>query len=121
MLWSSIKNNLKTILRDPTTALAALVAIIMQFMYGLNVYDFVNQLDVHYTEKVTRTYDYIMNVMMDVIAKPVFQIAFPFLGVIIAVNLFKEKRSNAYDIMSAGQLSFRQFFFSKINSFSNLE
>ena len=114
MLWSSIKNNLKTILRDPTTALAALVAIIMQFMYGLNVYDFVNQLDVHYTEKVTRAYDYIMNVMMDVIAKPVFQIAFPFLGVIIAVNLFKEKRSNAYDIMSAGQLSFRQFFFSKI-------
>ena len=114
MLWASIKNNLKTIFRDPTTALAALVAIIMQFMYGLNVYEFVNQLDVHYTAKVTRAYDYIMNVMMDVIAKPVFQIAFPFLGVIIAVNLFKEKRNSAYDIISSGQLSFRQFFLSKI-------
>lgn len=114
MLWSSVKNNLKTILRDPTTALAALVSIIMQFMYGLNVDEFVTSFDIHYAENATRNYNYAMNVMMDIIAKPVFQIAFPFLGVIVAVNIFKEKRSNVYDIIMAEQLSFRQFFLSKL-------
>ena len=114
MLWASIKNNLKTILRDPTTALAALVAIIMQFMYGLNIYNYVNQIDVH---PATRTYDYVMNVMMDIFAKPVFQIAFPFLGVIIAVHLFQEMRTGVYDILSAGQMSFRRFFLAKITSY----
>lgn len=114
MLLSSIKINLKSILRDPTTALAALVAIIMQFMYGLNDYARTNQFDVHETPDVTPIFNYAMNVMLDALAKPVAQIAFPFLGVIIAVNLFKEMRFNAYDIMASGQLSFRQFYLSKL-------
>ena len=37
MLRYSIKNNLKTVLRDPTTLLAILAALILEFMYGINM------------------------------------------------------------------------------------
>ena len=37
MIGSSVKNNLKTVLRDPTTLLAILAALILEFMYGINM------------------------------------------------------------------------------------
>ncbi len=117
MLLSNIKMNMKTILRDSATAFAALIAVIMNFMYGLSNYPRVNQLDVHVAPGVTDIFNYAMNVMMEMFSKPVSDIAFPFLGVIIAVNIFKELRSNAYDVMAVGQTSFRQFYFGKLISY----
>ncbi len=114
MLRSNVKLNLKTILRDPTTALAVLIAVIMQFMYGLNDYSQAYLFDMYTNPDVTSEFNGVMNAMMNMFAKPVAQIAFPFLGVIIAVNLFKEMRANAYDIMSVGQISFKQFYFGKL-------
>ena len=86
MLLSNMKMTLKTILRDSTTAFAALIAVIMNFMYGLGDYARVDQLDVHSAPGVTQTFNYAMNVMLEMFSKPVSEIAFPFLGVIIAVN-----------------------------------
>lgn len=114
MLKSTVKLNLKTILRDPTTFLAVLIAIIMQFMYGMNDYSQAYLFDMYINPDVTAEYNGVMNEMMNMFAKPVAQIAFPFLGVIIAVNLFKEMRSHTYDIMSVGQISFQQFYFGKL-------
>ena len=114
MLKSNVQLNLKTILRDPTTLLAVLIAVIMQFMYGLNDYSQAYLFDIYTNPGVTSEFNGVMNEMMNMFAKPVAQIAFPFLGVIIAVNLFKEMRSNAYDIMSVGQITFRQFYCGKL-------
>lgn len=114
MLKSTVKLNLKTILRDPTTLLAVLIAIIMQFMYGLNDYGQAYLFDMYAEPEITAEFNGVMNEMMNMFAKPVAQIAFPFLGVIIAVNLFKEMRFHTYDIMSVGQISFRQFYFGKL-------
>ena len=88
MLKSNVKLNLKTILRDPTTLLAVLIAVIMQFMYGLNDYSQAYLFDIYTNPGVTSEFNGVMNEMMNMFAKPVAQIAFPFLGVIIAVNLF---------------------------------
>lgn len=117
MLLSNMKMTLKTILRDSTTAFAVLIAVIMNFMYGLGDYARVDQLDVHSAPGVTQTFNYAMNVMLEIFSKPVSEIAFPFLGVIIAVNLFKELRSNTYDIMEVGQTSFGRFYFGKVISY----
>ena len=114
MLKSTVKLNLKTILRDPTTLLAALIAVIMQFMYGLNDYSQAYLFDMYTDPGITAEFNGVMNEMMNMFAKPVAQIAFPFFGVIIAVNLFKEMRSHTYDIMSVGQISFRKFYFGKL-------
>ena len=117
MLKSDIKINLKTILRDPTTILAALIAVIMQFMYSLNHYGQAYLFDIHTAPEVTTEFNQVMNEIMDMFAKPVAQISFPFLGVIIAMNLFKEMRDHTYDIMSVGQISFRRFYFGKLISY----
>ncbi len=116
MLSFCIKNNVRTILRDPTTALAALIACIMQYMYGFN-YSYLNQYDVDSSAFATPHFNYVMNVMLNAVATPVGTIAFVFLGIVIAVNLFKEKRTQTWDVTVTTQLSFSVFFCAKLISY----
>ncbi len=116
MLFQSVKNNLRAVFRDPTTLIALLIAVIMQYMHGFR-YEYMNQYDVDTSAFATRMFDYAMNVMMNSIAKPVYQIAFPFLGIVIAINLFKEKRTQVWDITMSSRLSFGTFYLGKVISY----
>ncbi len=115
MLLVSVKKNLKTILRDPITLLGIVIALIMYFMNGLNRYDYVNQIDVD--GKASRIFDYAINLMLDAVGKPVFHLAFPFLGIIIAADLFRDRRTQSYDILTTGQFSFWKYYAAKLVSY----
>lgn len=119
MLKTSIKNNLKTILRDPTTILAILAAVIMQFIDGFDWYtgpdgSYVDT-ELYLSERTA--VPYILQTARGWVVKPIRTLLFPFIGVIIAVNLFKDRKTGMFDVISAGQIKFRQYFLSKILSY----
>ena len=119
MIGSSVKNNLKTVLRDPTTLLAILAALILEFMYGINMgYQdmYGNELgkEFYLTEGA---YERILNTMMNLVSNPIANIVFVFMGVVLAINLFKDIRLQTYDIVAASGMSFRKYYLSKIVSY----
>ena len=119
MLRYSIKNNLKTVLRDPTTLLAILAALILEFMYGINMgYQdmYGNELgkEFYLTEGA---YERILNTMMNLVSNPIANIVFVFMGVVLAINLFKDIRLQTYDIVAASGMTFGKYYLSKIVSY----
>lgn len=116
MLRTAVKNNLKTILRDPTTLLAFLAAFILCFMDGFNWYtgpsgDYIDT-EIYLLESTAD--DYARQTFLGFVNVPIRKMLFPFIAIVIAVNLNKEKRTETYDILSASRLSFKQYFFSKL-------
>ena len=86
MLRLSIKNNIKTIIRDPSTLLAILAALIMEIMYGINiqygdVYGNIWGKDLYLTEVA---FERILNTMMNLVGNPLSNIVFVFMGVVVA-------------------------------------
>ena len=119
MLFTSVKNNLKSILRDPTTLLAFLAAFILCFMDGFDRYvgpdgSFIDT-ELYLFESTAD--DYARQTFAGFVSEPIHEMLFPFIAIVIAVNLCKDKRTETYDIISASQLSFRQYFFSKLISY----
>ena len=118
MIKTSVKNNIKSIIRDPTVILAFLAAIILQFIDG--VYSYVdgdwNAIDreVYLSEEA---FSYMMNTMVGMIFVVIQEILFPFIGIVIALDIFKDKRSNAYDLVESSQISFRKYYWSKLISY----
>ena len=119
MLKSSIKNNLKNVLRDPTTLLAVLAALILEFMYGINLeygdmYGNIWGKELYLTEDA---FERVLNTMMNLVANPIANIVFVFMGVVLAINLFKDVRLQTYDIVAASGMNFRKYYLSKIISY----
>ena len=115
---ASVKNNLKSILRDPTTVLALLFAVIMNFMYGFDLYHDYNMQPVDTNLYLSESAEaYMINTVMNITYLPLERILFPFISVVIAVNLYKERRMTVYDVLKSSQISFRQFYISKIISY----
>ena len=110
MLRSSVKSNIKTVLRDPTTVLALIAAVIMMYLYGLNVQ--INELDVD--PLGFGPYDFVANKLMGAVLRPVGYLAYPFIAIVIAVNIFKDKRTDMLDVAFSSQLSYRVYFFGKL-------
>ena len=116
MLGTSVKNNLKTILRDPTTLLAFLAAFILCFMDGFNWYtgpggEFIDK-EIYLLEGTAEYHA--LQTFSGFVTVPIRKMLFPFIAIVIAVNLGKDKRTETYDILSASQLSFKKYFFSKL-------
>ncbi len=119
MLGCSVKTNLKTILRDPATLLAILAGIIMEFMYGINVsqYDLSYNTfgkEYYYTEAAFTS---ILNSMINLVSGPITTIVFMFMGVVLAINLFKDIRMQTYDILTSSGLRFGQYYIAKLISY----
>lgn len=118
MVKTSIRNNIISIIRDPTTLLAILAAIILCFMDGLGGY-----IDGNGNRVDTELYlsskalSYMLGTMMGWVSIPIRKMLFPFVGIVVACNLFKDKNTNAYDIISSGQISFAKYYLSKIISY----
>lgn len=116
MIYRSLKTNLKTILRDPSTILAILAAIIMEFMYGIYIgqYDLNGNLfgkEYYASEEGMET---ILNTMVNLVSGPVTNIVFVFMGVVLAINLFKDIRMQTYDILVSSGLRFKQYYIAKL-------
>ena len=101
MLKQSIKNNILSIIRDPTTLLAVLATIIMRFMQGFDMYrdssgNFVDT-ELFLSENAL---SYALNSYVGFAISTLQREVFPFLGIIIAINIFKDVRTNMFDIIS---------------------
>ena len=118
MVGTSVKNNIKSIIRDPTTILAFLAAVILRFING--VHSYVGPNGEYIDSQIYLSSDgfqYMLNTMVGMVTVSIEEILFPFIGIIIAINIFKDKRSNMYDLVESSQISFRKYYFSKILSY----
>ena len=118
MIKTSVKNNVLSILRDPTTILAFIAAIIMRFMNGFEMYrdatgNFVDR-ELFLTEEAM---SYALNSFVGFAISSLTNMSFPFLGNIVAINIFKDMKNNASDIIFSVQMSFPKYFLSKILSY----
>lgn len=114
----SVFNNLKSIMRDPTILLAALVSLVYRFSTG-----FENYFDMNGDNIDTELYlsanalPQALGAMMNFVAFPIERVLFPFIAIVVAVDLFKEKNHNMLDVISTGRLSFRGYYISKLVSY----
>lgn len=118
MLKTSIKNNVLSLLRDPTTILAVLAAIIMRFIYGFDIYtdsmgNFIDT-ELYFSEKAL---DYALNSYVGFATSIVETEIFPFVGIIVAIDLFRDLKTNMADIIFSEQFSFHKYFLSKLISY----
>lgn len=110
-LRTNIKNNLKTILRDPKILLSLLAAIIMYFMHGIeSVTHGSLGRDVYFTTEATELF---LGNITNFTATAV-NISFVFLGVVIAVDIFRERANMMSDLYGSGQISFKNHYISKL-------
>ena len=114
MMIKDIKTNLKTIIRDPVTILALLITIVLFFS--------TSQLTIwmDYTPDIflaINAQSYAGVLVMNLIFGPIRFMAFVFMGVVIAGNIFKDKRNSVFDIFIAKDVSFLRYYISKIISF----
>ena len=119
MIGASIKNNLKSILRDPTMLLAILAAFILCFMNGFDWYTgpggvvidsqlYLNEnLADHYGRQTFLTFSSV----------PFRTMLMPFMGIVVALDFFKDKRLGTFDLITTTQLSFLRYYVSKILSY----
>lgn len=115
MLKTSVKNHFKTIIRDPVTVIAFLAGLIMMYIDGVKGYYAVDQLDMDLLG--FGDYDYVMNLVIDSIDKPITEIGFPFLAIVIAAHIFKDRRTEMSDILLASKIPFRTYYWSRIISY----
>lgn len=118
MVGTSVKNNIKSIIRDPTVILAFLAAIILQFMDG--VYSYVdgdwNAIDREIYLSAD-AFSYMLNTMVGNVFEPISRILFPFIGIVIALDIFKDKRTDTYDLIRISGISFRKYYCAKLISY----
>ena len=108
MLRTCVKHNLKTILRDPATLLAVLATILMRFITGISPVAIKPNL--YYA---VDAFQYALNAFHILVDAPVRAI-FPFIGVVVAIDLFRDKRTNSFDILTAGQIKFPTYYLAKL-------
>ena len=118
MIKTSVKNNIKSIIRDPTVILAFLAAIILRFIGG--VYSYVdgdwNAID----REIYLSADalsYMLNTMVGNVLETISKILFPFIGIVIALDIFKDKRTDTYDLIKISGSSFRKYYCAKLISY----
>lgn len=118
MVKLSVKNNIISIIRDPTTILAILATFIMRFINGFGMYRDTagNFVDAELFLSDEALY-YALNSYVGFAISTLQNIVVPFLGIIIAINIFKDIRTNMLDIISTCQLSLKKYFISKILSY----
>ena len=118
MVGTSVKNNIKSIIRDPTTILAFLAAVILRFIGGIHSYvgpngNFIDK-EIYLSDDA---FAYMLQTMVGMVTVSIEEILFPFIGIVIAVDIFRDKRANTYDLVQTGQISFRKYFWSKLISY----
>ena len=113
-----IKTNIKTILRDPITILALLITIVL-FLSTAQISVFMGDIEdvraIYLREDATHSAG---NLVMNIVLAPISYLASVFMGVIIAANLFRDRRNNMFDIISS-----RNFvkIYSLLHSLNNLK
>ena len=117
MLRYSIKNNILSILRDPSTAFSIIASIIICYIDGFDFYTsngtFVDS-ELYLSNKAL---GWALSSAMGLVVKPIRKMLFPFIGIVIAANLYKDKKTGSFDLISAGQITFVQYYTAKIISF----
>lgn len=118
ILMCSIQNQLKSIIRSPTILLAVLASLIYRFSMGFDHYFDAsgNNIDTELflgEEALPRA----LNAMMNFVSFPIERLLFPFIAVVIAVDLFKERNHHMLDVISAGVVSFGKYYLSKLISY----
>ena len=112
-----IRTNIKTILRDPVTILALLITIVL-FLSTAQLSVFMGDIEsvraIYLREDATH---FAGNLVMNIVSAPITYLATVFMGVIIAANLFKDRRNNAFDIIRSRNVSFLRYYLSKLISF----
>ena len=109
-LRTNIKNNLRIILRDPTSLLSLLATIIMYFISGIEVVIHDNGSEVYYSDMAM---ELVLKNVTNFVSQAI-SVSFVFIGVIVAVDIFREKRNMVNDLCSIGQIPFFNYFISKI-------
>jgi|GEM_PF-3042527 len=117
-MLKDIKTNLKTTIRDPVTILAVLITIV----YFLSIYyPFTGFMGEHEEIKAIflreNAHLFAGVAVMNFIFAPIRDIAFIFMGVVIAGNIFKDRRNNMFDIVRARNVSFLRYYLSKLISY----
>ena len=119
MLLTSVKNNIKSILRDPTTILAFIAAVILCFIDGFDWYtgpdgSFIDT-EIFLNKGIAD--GYARQTFFGFVNRPIHYLLFPFIAIVIALNLFKDKRTEMYDVLSASQMPFRTYYISRLLSY----
>ena len=118
MLNLSVKTNIKSILRDPTTVLSLVAAIILCYMGGFQFYT--DSTGAFIDSELYQSDDALQKILQTVVGLtevPIRTMGFPFIGIVIAINLFKDKKMGMYDLVLTGQITFFKYYLSKIVSY----
>ena len=109
-----IKTNIKTIVRDPVTILALLITIVL-FLSTSQLTIWMDYTpDMFLDENAT---GFAGVLVMNIVFSPIRYLAFIFMGVIVAANIFKDRRNTMFDIIRARNVSFLRYYISKLISF----
>ena len=109
-----IKTNLKTIIRDPVTLLALFITIAL-FLSTSQLTIWMDYTpDMFLDENAT---GFAGVLVMNIVFSPIRYLAFIFMGVIVAANIFKDRRNTVFDIIRARNVSFLRYYLSKLFSF----
>lgn len=112
-----IKISIKTILCDPVTILALLITIVL-FLSTAQISVFMGDIEdvraIYLRNDATHSAG---NLVMNIVLAPISYLASVFMGVIIAANLFRDRRNNMFDIISSRNVSFLRYYLSKLISF----
>ena len=112
-----IKTNLKSILRDPVTILALLITIVL-FLSTAQLSIFDDDIEgIREIYLMTNATHFAGNLAMNIVFVPIWFLSFVFMGVVIAGNIFKDRRNNMFDIVRARNVSFLRYYISKLISF----
>ena len=119
MLKTSIKNNMRSLLRNPTMALAILAAFILCFMNGFDWYtgpdgSFIDS-QIYLDESLADSYG--RQTFLGFVTVPFRTMTVPFMGIVIALDFFKDKRLGMLDLIMTSQISFLRYYISKILSY----
>ena len=119
MLKTSIKNNVRSLLRNPTMALAILAAFILCFMNGFDWYtgpdgSFIDS-QIYLDESLADSYG--CQTFLGFVTVPFRTMTVPFMGIVIALDFFKDKRLGMLDLIMTSQISFLRYYISKILSY----
>ena len=105
-------------IRNPTTLLALLAAIILRFING--VHSYVGPNGEYIDSQIylsSEGFQYMLSTMVGMVTVSIEEILFPFIGIVIAVDIFRDLRTNMYDLIETSQISFRKYFWSKLVSY----
>ena len=109
-----IKTNLKSILRDPVTLLALFITIAL-FLSTSQLTIWMDYTPDMFLDENATGFAGIL--VMNIVFSPIRYLAFVFMGIIVAANIFKDKKNNAFDLFIAKNISFLRYYLSKLLSF----